>query len=590
MIVLSNGVRIFINSNMNKDIYLGIASFGFENDIGEILGIAHLLEHILISFDSSKFVANASTARKYMSFWCCSIKGKSNYIDSINTLISWFFNNNKLRDNFCLNDIKNHIKELENEYYFRNEVFHCMDVLTFLENGDLYNGGRIDMLNNLESVNNMLYNRMHKIIGPNIVIFVKELNKNCLMLIQNSFGTLPSCPMSFSFPNFSNIDGKIIMMPSPFYTVMIKVSLSISNVISIMCLFETYHLIDYETVGNDLYVTLSFVKESDYENFINGVSTLKFNNVPNYTVLSLCDDFLMNAYLCFPWLSNDINNYLSTVRYSQNMFKNLEEDIQNSILLKKYIVVYPHFSKTVFNKNDSQMHKIVILDCLNEIKEDQLPQLNVNLMKKQTKNEIFIKYNDSSLIKYIIFAIGYKNNILRGNEGVSIYHQFSSEDIKSILESDTFLKYSKSKPAAMYQYLLLSFFVSGYSIEDILLNRESTIKLLKQYNNKILFGKKSRYDITTKSNFVCGIIKNKNINNNVITNTMWELKKKGLIYSMEHTKIDKRIFYIFMFTIYPDEVFLYLSKNFLSHCLIVSKTGNIEDFSSMKKDVIIKLC
>ncbi|AAR07406.1 50L [Yaba monkey tumor virus] len=589
MIVLSNGVRIFINDDMNKDIYLGVASFGFENDIGEILGVAHLLEHILISFDSSKFIANASTARKYMSFWCCSIKGKSSYIDSVNTLISWFFINNKLRDSFLLSNVKNHIKELENEYYFRNEVFHCMDVLTFLENGDLYNGGRIDMLNNLEDVNNMLCNRMKKIIGPNIVIFVKELNKTCLNMLQNSFGTLPSCPMLFSLPTFSNIEGKIIMMPSPFYTVMIKISLSISNVISIICLFKTYHLIDYETVGNDLYITLSFVKENDYENFINGVSTLKFDDVTDYSFFSLCDDFLMNIYLCFPWLSHDITDYLTTVKCTRKMFKSLEDDIRDSLRSKKYVVVYPHFSKTVFNKNDRQMHKIVILDCLNSL-NNELPRLSVNLMKKQTKNKILIKYNDSSLIKYVNFAIGYKHKILKENEGVCIHHQFSSEDISSILESDTFLKYNKSKPGAMYQYLLLSFFVSGYSIEDILLNRESTVKLLRQYNNKILFGKKAGTTLTTKSNFVGGLLKSKDIRNNIMTSIMWELKKMGLIYSMEHTKIDKKIFYIFMFTIYPDDVFSYFSKKFLSHCLVVSKKGPIDDFSSIKKDVIIKLC
>lgn len=56
MIVLPNKVRIFINDRMKKDIYLGISNFGFENDIDEILGIAHLLEHLLISFDSTNFL------------------------------------------------------------------------------------------------------------------------------------------------------------------------------------------------------------------------------------------------------------------------------------------------------------------------------------------------------------------------------------------------------------------------------------------------------------------------------------------------------------------------------------------------------
>ncbi|AUI80620.1 metalloprotease [White-tailed deer poxvirus] len=596
MIVLSNGVRIFINPYMIKDIYLGIASFGFENDIGNILGVAHLLEHILISFDSSKYVANASTARSYMSFWCSSIKGRSNKLDAIKTLISWFFTGNgRIKDIFTPTKIKDHIKELENEYYFRNEIFHCMDVLTFLSDGDLYNGGRIDMINDIDTLENILYSRMHRIIGPNTIIFVKELDEETLSLLSNTFGKLPSCPLTIPCNSFSSIVGKVVMMPSPFYTVMVNVKQSLENILAIMCLYEIYHLIDYETVGDQLYITISFVKEHEYDNFLKGVSMLKF--IPDEIKFNHSDDFLMNLYLCFPWIKNDIFDYIVDVNNNMlNMFKSLEDEIYTSIRYGKYISIYPNFSKSIFNKTDRQQHKIVVLDCKIDHENKDISNIinnNIYLMKKQMiNNEIHIKYGDKAFIDYAILGIMYKNNkIFKSNHGINIHHQFSSDDINTILESDTFLKYSKSKPAAIYQYLILSFFVSGNSIEDILSKRESTINFCKDYKNKILFGKQLRYDIKTNSSFVCGIVKGNSISNETLTNLMWSLKKKGLIYSLEFTKLDKKIFYIFMFTIYPEDVFKIITSNkmFNRHCIVVSNKSDIEDFSSLKKDIIIKI-
>lgn len=49
-----------------------------------------------------------------------------------------------------------------------------MDILTFLSGGDLYNGGRIDMIDNLNIVRDMLVNRMQRISGSNIVILLRD--------------------------------------------------------------------------------------------------------------------------------------------------------------------------------------------------------------------------------------------------------------------------------------------------------------------------------------------------------------------------------------------------------------------------------
>ncbi|SPN67887.1 CPXV088 protein [Cowpox virus] len=73
---------------------------------------------------------------------------------------------------------------------------------------------------------------------------------------------------------------------------------------------------------------------------------------------------------------------------------------------------------------------------------------------------------------------------------------------------------------------------------------------------------------------------------------MWDLKKKGLIYSMEFTNLlSKNTFYLFTFTIYTDEVYDYLNNNkrFSAKCLVVSTKGDVENFSSLKKDVVIRV-
>lgn len=72
---------------------------------------------------------------------------------------------------------------------------------------------------------------------------------------------------------------------------------------------------------------------------------------------------------------------------------------------------------------------------------------------------------------------------------------------------------------------------------------------------------------------------------------MWVLKRKGLIYSLDFTKLDKHLYYVFMFTIYPNSVVKYITTEniFKNHCLVISEKGIVEDFSSMKKDIVIKL-
>ncbi|AOP31556.1 metalloprotease [Skunkpox virus] len=591
MIVLPNKARIFINDRMKKDIYLGISNFGFENDIDEVLGIAHLLEHLLISFDSTKFLANASTSRSYMSFWCKSINSATE-LDSIRTLVSWFFSNGKLKDNFSLSSIRFHIKELENEYYFRNEVFHCMDILTFLSGGDLYNGGRIDMIDNINIVRNMLVNRMQRISGSNIVIFVKRLGHGTLDFLKQTFGSLPMCPdiIPSSIPVSTN--GKIVMTPSPFYTVMIKINATLDNILGIMYLYESYHLIDYETIGNQLYLTVSFIDEAEYESFIRGESILQIDQCQSVN-MNYNDDYMMNIYLNFPWISHDLFDYITHINDdSQSILLSLKNEIYSSIINRDIIVIYPNFSKAMFNNRDSQQHPIVVLNASDDglVKK---PYRSIPLMKRLTSNEIFIRYGDSSLMDMITLALSKRDISLKRNaEGVRVKHSFSADDIQAIMESDSFLKYSRSKPAAMYQYIFLSFFASGNSIDDILANRDSTLEFSKRTKSKIVFGKNTRYDVTAKSSFVCGIVRGKSLDKSSLVEMMWDLKKKGLIYSMEFTNLlSKNTFYLFTFTIYTEDVYNYLKNNklFSAKCLVVSTKGDVEDFSSLKKDVVIRV-
>ncbi|ANS71139.1 metalloprotease [Pteropox virus] len=592
MIVFSNGVKVFFQENMKKDIFVGISNFGFSQDIDNILGIAHLLEHVLISFDHTKFVANASTARSFMSFWCKSIRGSP--MESVKELVSWFFNKGQLKNDFSSVNIKNYIRELENEYYFRNELFHCMDILTFINGGDLYNGGRISMLEKENEVKQLLSLRMKQLSGSSVVIFVKQINCKIVDLLKSTFGTLPDCPSYVSIPTLYEQKGKIAMIPSPFYTVMVEIENTLNNVLAILCLTEYYHLIDYETINKKLYLLISFVNEYDYESFLHGNSSLNFQ-IPGNVSFSHSDDFKMNMYLNFPWISHDIFDYwLETNDNKEKILKSLEENVHLSIVNRNIIVVYPSFSSSIFNVSDQQNHKLVVLDALPSTNTASKTNV-ISLMKKSMVNKVYVNYSDSELLSFVSFALTPKfryGNINKTHDGISFKHTFSADDMNTILESDTFIKYSKSRPAITYQFVFLAFFVSGRSIDDILEHRESAFSMAKGNYNKIIFPKKVKYSVTAKSSFVCGILKGSNLSSVYITGLMWTMKRKGLIYSLDHTKLkEKNTYYVFAFSIYPEKAYNFLinQSHVSSYCIILANKDTVENFSSLNKNVYIVL-
>ncbi|AID46590.1 metalloprotease [Pigeonpox virus] len=626
MIQLNNGIRIFVNHSMKKDIYIGISDFGFEKDINDdILGIAHLLEHILISFDNKYFNANASTSRTYMSFWCVALQ-KRHYEDAIRTAISWFFDKKgMLKTDFSRVVLENYITELENEYYYRTEMYHCMDVLAYLYGGDLYNGGRITMLERLPEIRNMLSNRMKFLSGKNIVIFIKKLTNNILKLLTNTFGTIPKYPIIIPLdPQIQDARKKIIMMPCPFYTLLIQVDNTINNLLAIICLVENYNLIDYETISDKLYVCISFANEYQYEYLLYNIKDMDFNI--NRIELDLGEDYIMNLYINFPWLKNDIFEYIHTMNTKSTMLlDDLKKNMHNSILDHKFMIIYPSFTKLLYNITDKQNHGILVVGDVNFTPETD-PNIHhsnkennnkyskagikskskyVLYRKTPTTNNIVIDYTDNSFFDYATFYHVMKSKYekinlfsrLKTSKGMCYKHCFDNDDLNELINSDTFIRYNSSKPAVLYQYILLAYFVTERDIKELVDHKDAIELDMKYYSkNKILFGKNTRYDIRTKSMFVCGLIKGRKLSEKVITDDyMWKLKSLGLIYYLTCIKLEiSNTFYIFAFTIFPEKVYKFFVglKEITNRCLIVSnkntKTGE-DDYSSLNKQIVIDI-
>ncbi|UWX11252.1 CRPV-143 [Crowpox virus] len=630
MILLKNGVRIFVNHSMRKDIYIGISDFGFEKDIhDDVLGIAHLLEHILISFDNKYFNANASTSRTYMSFWCESLY-KNRYNDAIKTAISWFFDKcGNLKTDFSKVVLENYIAELENEYYYRTEMYHCMDILAYLYGGDLYNGGRITMLERIHEIRKLLSNRMKRLAGRNIVIFVKHLTHNIMEMLSKTFGTLPMYAELIPIePYLQDAKNKIIMMPYPFYTILIQVDNTLNNLLAIICLVENYNLIDYETIGDKLYISISFAEEDQYEYLLYNIKDIDFHI--DKVELDLGEDYIMNLYINFPWLKKDIFEYIHTMTTSNKiLIERLKKDMYESISQHRFMVIYPSFTKSLYNLTDKQDHGLLVVGnvnfkingnnkldnsnsedtlenttCLIKTNNKAKEQKNI-LYKKTCDNNVVVSITDESFFRYAIFyhITGHKKcnkntlSRIKASTDICYRHSFSNEDLKELVNSDTFIRYNSSKPAVLYQYILLAYFVTEKDIKDILGYKNQVLQLDTRHlgNNKIIFGKKTRYDIYTKSMFVCGLIKGRKLSEKSIIDYMWELKKLGLIYFLSYTKISTpNTYYIFTFTVFADKVYKYFTnlKDISSSCLVVSNKNNKseeDDYSSLKKYIVIDI-
>ncbi|QRI42822.1 putative metalloprotease, virionmorphogenesis [Cheloniid poxvirus 1] len=631
MILLENGVRIFVNHSMRKDIYIGVSDFGFEKDIkDEVLGIAHLLEHILISFDNKYFDANATTSRTYMSFWCEALH-KNRYIDAIKTAISWFFDKNGvLRTDFSKVILENYIAELENEYYYRTEMYHCMDILAYLYGGDLYNGGRITMLEQIDNIRKLLSNRMRRLAGRNIVIFVKRLTHNIMEMLNRTFGTLPVYAEIISVePHLQDARNKIIMMPYPFYTILIQVDNTLNNLLAIICLVENYNLIDYETIGDKLYISISFADEDQYEYLLYNIKDIDF--YIDKIELDLGEDYIMNLYINFSWLDKDIFEYIHTMTTNNKiLIERLKRNMYESISQHKFMVIYPSFMKSLYNLTDKQDHGLLVVGnvnfkingnnkldnsnsedtlentttCLIKTNNKAKEQKNI-LYKKTCDNKVVVSITDKSFFRYAIFyhVTGHKRNNtntlsrIKTCSEVCYKHCFSNEDLNELINSDTFIRYNSSKPAMLYQYILLTYFVTEKDIKDILGYGNQVLQLDTRHlgNNKILFGKKNRYDIYTKSMFVCGLIKGRKLSDSCIIDYMWRLKRAGLIYHLSYTKISApNTYYIFTFTVFTEKVYKYFSnfKEITSSCLVVSnknKKSEEDDYSSLNKHIVIDI-
>ncbi|ADC53807.1 Zn-protease [Pseudocowpox virus] len=597
MIVLDNGVRVFLRPSMKRDVYLGISNFGFGRDVGAVLGLAHLLEHVLISFDHRLFLANASTSRNYMSFWCKSRRNRP--ADAVRELVSWFFDDGGLRTNFEDVDIRAYAKELENEYYFRNEVLHCFDVLTFLGGGDLYNGGRFADFVNTPDLPARMRERMLSISGSSVVVFLRESGAATVALLNATFGRLPRAP-EVIFPRAVACEGgKAVMMATPFYSILARVHASLDNALAVLALRELYHLFDYETVGEDLFVVLSFVDEADYDGLLRGIKDLPLAATPDVRICFDAEDYAMNAYLNFPWMAHDILDYENYfVENAARLVAGLKRDVLHAIAERDCVVLYPGFTSSIFNAEDAQRHRLVMIDLPPDspggrVRRNHNDGAPAKLMRKtRTPGNVLVRFGDADLLNFVTLALSMHTDarLFHTFEGIRLQHRLAAEDMDAIMGSDAFMKFSRSRPAVAYQYMFLDFFASERSMEEIVENRAAARRVGGA--SHLVFGRNTRYDVVACSSFVCGVLKGRALRADHINALMWRMKKLGVIYSMDHTPLKSpHTFYVFAFSLSQEEAFRCIARctHVTSHCLVVARRGVADDFSSVCKKVVLRM-
>ncbi|AVD69214.1 metalloprotease [Saltwater crocodilepox virus] len=624
MILLSNGVRVFLMPEMRKDVYVGIANFGFERDIDDVLGISHLLEHILIDFDHERFAGNATTSRTYMSFWCCALRDAT-YMDAVRTAVSWFFGpDGRLRTNFQRVPVENFVRELENEYYFRCESFHCFDVLTYLGGGDLYNGGRATMLRDLPRVRRLLGRRMRAISAHSVVIFVRHMNREVFALIDATFGRLPAYPALIG-PDRGVSGNKIVFTPSPFFTVYVRVPNTIENLIALCCVSSIYLFVNYETVLGELYVSISFVDEDGYEEFINDVfSENPENRFDEYGVanFSYGDDDLMALYLNFPSVQRDLTEYVYyCYRRHRQLIDALWHDLAAAARRRDVVIIYPSFAEPLFNAVDGQRHRLLLADIRPSDSalagappreagesapppppprpaDDCRPRRRPWPRRAAARQNVTVPYRHSHYLDYAALfgalarlKLG-RVELRRDGRGLSLRHDLAQADLDKVFTADAFVRYRNSKPALLYIDIFLAYFASGRSIEAILSNTDA-LSFISARDDKInlKFGRNKAYRITTRSSFVCGVVRGKRVSPSLISRFMWDLKRLGYLYNLECVKILPRTYYLFAFSVCPESILRYLAAALKSEkfCFVVSARGAEEDFSALKKRTTVAL-
>lgn len=592
MILLSNGARVFLRPCMKRDVYVGISNFGFGRDVGGVLGLAHLLEHVLISFDHRKFAANASTTRNFMSFWCKSKRGRA--MDAVRELVSWFFERGRLRSDFARVDVRAYAKELENEYYFRSEVLHCFDVLTFLGGGDLYNGGRFSDFAAADNLPELMAERMASISGPSVVVFLRSGDAAAIALINATFGSLPRTPDTIRAPRTLRVGAKAVITPTPFYSILARVNATLDNALAALALSDCYHLLDYETVGEHLYVVLSFVDEADYDGLLRGTRDLPLA-VAGARIRLDAEDAAMSAYLNFAWMAHDLLDYCDYfAANSERIIAGLKDAVVRAIAERDCVALYPGFTSSIFNASDAQQHRVVMLDLHPESPRGAPRGPPVRLMRKaRSVGQVTVRFGDADLLSFVTLSLSLcaDARLVRTFEGVRVQHRLCADDMSAIMESDTFSKFSRSRPAAAYQYMFLDFFASERTMDDIVENRAAAAHR-REGMPHLVFGRRTRFDVVACSSFVCGVVKGRSLCAEDIVAVMWRMKKKGIVYSLDHTQLKSpHTFYVFAFSLSQDEVFRHLAScpRVGAYCLVVATRGAEDDFSAVKKRVVVRL-
>ncbi|BCT22702.1 putative metalloprotease [Carp edema virus] len=290
MVWLSNGIEV-IQHRKFKHVWISITDFGSESDHTCVPGISHLLEHVLINCDVTKFDHNGMTFREGMVFYCDSLKGDSS--EAVAEIISWFFHHDgSLKVDVIKNNLEGFFAEIENEFYYRDSNFKIQDVVYILQGMEGVMCGRYnDFYAKKDLISAEIENRLKNLNASQIKIMVSDLNNNILNLLENSFGRLQKFPYKpYSYPTLklpeqkSYIDnivvvtgaaGEMALFELPDDEVIISTAANMSLI---------SHDVDFSVISGKPYMAFYFSYVDELEVFLsklkNGIFELNLSNEP----------------------------------------------------------------------------------------------------------------------------------------------------------------------------------------------------------------------------------------------------------------------------------------------------------------------
>lgn len=603
-ILLDNGVTIIIlkDEYLENDFIIKFRNYGsiIDSVVG-ISGFQHLLEHsFFFNNDNYNFATNASTTFSDM---CLELNIHSKNIiennESINILKSWLFKNNdytklNFSRDLTINEISKYIDELDNEFFFRQNMNIPWDLQNFFltnQKNHYFGGNRQTFFGREEEIKKWLSNP-YPIENKDIFIFLKQSVRHFLNPIKNIFSQLSTnnnteTPMlSYNKKNWFN---KVIKINDAntcdLIFLLSKKIVNKKELVYLSMLFNNFTFTDISYMS-DYYCSFTFSDINEIVNF------LKISTNPSVFYLNT---FSRRDLLSINLLYGEKFDIIDSLD-----FKIMNSGISKETFFEKNKNIFLNLS-TLFSKASQNKEYIISNKMDNFIKYNTFANEPYDIDIIKFNYDIFFNQNVTNFFDNPIFQ---KNSHKCFN---NLYKVIDfSDSTKNMNELTVEINNSKKTHINFYFNALITFYSTSNNqcFEDVvkLLKSERKINNIIDCVNNSKFSN-TIYEIKTDYNFFFGafvIPKNKeNEIRGMKINLTHKLKREGLLYHLDSYCVkyeNKNILYYFSGCRPEDvkKIFNTIQTSFITNGMpavynfVISQKSMFNDFSKLKKKILVR--